>query len=480
MSVEHHIPSGETYECEIEYGPSVSTMQSLGTVKFVGLSTEFLSMIREIAPAKLWVSRSLEASYITKYFTPYYGLPVEYLDLVPSGESRDFTRALSAFNGAGLIITEVFTMIIFQPTNDKLRGSFKTPMQRIKTPLRGVLYPPINVKIPTPCKEPPTMHPGFDPGFDSYEANLLVRLTGCHGKILGVKVPPQEKKSYCITYCPELAKAERIELEQALRQVGHRIVKINDTPELERVWKRKLWELHVFVHSSLQYQLHLLPHIKTLRRLQPVSFRFFGLSMDRAQGKHALISVDRPFWKFGTIILLTPKFIVNNETALAYVLAYQKAKAGSTVLCVPKRALDRAERYLVSGRVENVTANNILKLVYQLQDRIVTGDAIYLPIDGPSISQGHDLEPGEIGGLMAGGTGQEIDVFVDRFAQFHLEKCDVWRKWLVCHSVKENVVGARTLLPTVWLCGAAFWGAWLMDAGRWISWIRRWWFWSLV
>ena len=134
----------------------------------------------------------------------------------------------------------------------------------------------------------------------------------------------------------------------------------------------------------------------------------------------------------------------------------------------------------------------MLALVYMLKDRLDSGDAIELPIDGPTSmavvgggsgggggggrggggsvggdSGSGELEPGEIkttsaaaqgeankaAGATRAGTGAEIDLLVDRFALYHLEECGNWRRFVVCHSVKENVCEAKVLFPTVCVSG---------------------------
>jgi hypothetical protein len=80
-----------------------------------------------------------------------------------------------------------------------------------------------------------------------------------------------------------------------------------------------------------------------------------------------------------------------------------------------------------------------------------------------SDSSDSELEPGEIrmtsapaqrqankaAGARPVGTGAEIDMLVDRYALYHLEECGNWRRFVVCHSVKENVCEAKVLFPTV-------------------------------
>ncbi|KAF8245813.1 hypothetical protein K440DRAFT_633119 [Wilcoxina mikolae CBS 423.85] len=296
------------------------------------------------------------------------------------------------------------------------------------------------------------MHKPFDLEFDSYLPNLMYRTLGHYGSCLKQKVS-SERRSYCVTYCPDIAKTERLELELALRLNGHRIFKTHDIPE---VWKHRKICITVFVHQSLQYQLHLLPHIKLLRKLTSVVFRLFGTKLVRGLDptQRSLAIIDARFWSFGTIILMTPKFIVNNEAALSVVLQYQKAKAGSTKLCIPPRTIERIEKFILCNKVEDKgPANKLLALLYTLKDRLESNDVVELPVDGPVTmvaTPAAELEPGEIGkGGFVSGTGTEIDMLVDRFALFHLEECEKWRRFIVCHSIKENVEGTKDIFPTI-------------------------------
>lgn len=56
------------FECELLYGPSASTAASLGKVKFLGLSNDFLVMMSELQLEKLWVSRSLDTCFLLHEF----------------------------------------------------------------------------------------------------------------------------------------------------------------------------------------------------------------------------------------------------------------------------------------------------------------------------------------------------------------------------------------------------------------------------
>jgi hypothetical protein len=373
--------------------------------------------------------------------------------LSPNVDPSPFLTALTVMNGAGMVLHPLFTLFVFQPSNDVLRTAFKTPNQKVKSPLRAALYPPLGIAIPPTLQNPVAMHKPFDDGFDSYLPNLMHRQLGCYGEFLKKRIPP-DTRSFCATYCPDIAKPERLELEVALRMLGHRIFKIHDTPEIEKMWKQRRIQLMVFIHQSLRYQLHLLPFIKTLRKHSGVTFRFFGMQLSRALDprKDYLINVDTRFWSFGTLILLTPKFIGNNEQAVAQVLAYQKGKAGSTKLCLPHKTLDLVRMY-ATNISDKVRGDKILDGVFTLEARIKTGDTIVLQVDMPESVQSDELEPGEISsaGSVAGSDSQ-IDYIVDRFALYHLEKCEQFRRFVVCHSVRENVESAKELFPTVGHC----------------------------
>jgi hypothetical protein len=69
-SMELDLPLSEDFNCQVQYGPSISTMQSLGMVKFEGFSAEFLNFLRDLKLVKLWISKSVDGGYIQKKFVP--------------------------------------------------------------------------------------------------------------------------------------------------------------------------------------------------------------------------------------------------------------------------------------------------------------------------------------------------------------------------------------------------------------------------
>ncbi|KAA8909552.1 hypothetical protein FN846DRAFT_905556 [Sphaerosporella brunnea] len=432
---------------EVLYGTAA---HSLGAVIFTGFSVEFLAMVRAVPLDKLWISKSLENRYIREYFVPRYGTPQEYVDMVipEHVDPSPFLRVLTVMNGAGLIVHSGFTMMVFQPTNESLRAAFKTPNQKVKSPLRAVLYPPLGVEAPSyPIAGPVIMHQPFDEGFDNYLPNLMHRLLGCYGDFLKKRIP-SDQRSYCVTICPEGAKPERLELENVLRLLGHKIFKINDTPEMEKMTKARKFTVTVLVHCTLQQQLHILPHIKTLRRLPATTFRFFGMQLSRPDTDprvDRLVNIDTRFWSFGTAILMTPKFVLENMEAACQVLGYQKKKAGSTKLVLPEFMGERLQKTALDKLGRN--GEKVLRLLYELESRIKHLDARYLSVDISGPVRTTELEPGEITG--PGPTGTEIDWIVDRFAFFHLEQCASFRRFIICHSASEEVADAKELFQTI-------------------------------
>jgi hypothetical protein len=221
-------------------------------------------------------------------------------------------------------------MLIFLASSDHLRALFKTPQQRGRA-LRAVVYPPLGIPIPEPSRGVTVMRRAFDEGFSHYLPNLMLRASGGYKDIAMRKALP-DRRCFAVAYCPEIAKVERLELELVLRLNGYRIFKVNDAEEVWKFSQIKKVQVLVSVHQSLQYQLHLLPHIQLLRKSGNPIFRFFGMRLVRGladpdSDRRSLEVVDFRFWSFGTIILLTPKFICNNEPALSVLLKYQAYKA---------------------------------------------------------------------------------------------------------------------------------------------------------
>jgi hypothetical protein len=76
------------------------------------------------------------------------------------------------------------------------------------------------------------------------------------------------------------------------------------------------------VHFSLRRQLHLLPHIRHLKSREQ-QFYFFGARLERSCSPGEIETHPVRFWNFGTLIMLTPKFVLENEIAMNHVLNYQ-------------------------------------------------------------------------------------------------------------------------------------------------------------
>lgn len=151
---------------------------------------------------------------------------------VDRDKSQSFINALVVSHGAGVVLHEEFTLLVFQPSNDKLRQAFKTPMQQNRTPLRAVAYPPFDVSIPfrespqdvavqTALKEQPMS--GY------YIHTLLERMLGvnCYEILQNSKGVDN-----FIIYCPEIAQAEHEEMEMALKVLGRSCWPVERIPEL--------------------------------------------------------------------------------------------------------------------------------------------------------------------------------------------------------------------------------------------------------
>jgi len=322
-------------------------------------------------------------------FRQVYGPPLECVDLDCDPESSELPgllSVLSTLQGAGIVVHKEFTLIVFRPSLEKLKNSFKAPQQRNKTALRAALYPPIGVGTPDSQPDTPMPQKALDDGFDWYLSNLMFRHTGCYKDILKKRHSDSTAVEFSTTICPEIARRERLELENVLRLQGHRIFKCADFLELEKKLRNKKSHVTVFIHQSLRFQLHLLPHIGGLRSINGVSFRIFGLRLDRVPGPggEQLTTIDERIWPFGSVILMTNKFLASDTSVVREVLSYQKTKAASTKLCVGSDFIDRLEEFAITfvGLGGDPTlANDILAISYGLRSRIApesSGDVITL------------------------------------------------------------------------------------------------------
>ncbi|KAI5818521.1 hypothetical protein BZA77DRAFT_307224 [Pyronema omphalodes] len=440
-SIENPRLADPIFECELLYGPSASTAASLGKVKFLGLSNDFLVMMSELQPEKLWISRSLDTWFLLHYFLPEYRLPEEYGDIECEAPTR-FIDACSAFGGVGVIPHEKFTMMIFPTMRDDLRSPFHLPQQRIQTELRFVLYPPLDLDIPDPIPEESVFHKAYDEGFNHYLPYLLSSCVG-YTNLLREK-PNKDNDNYILFYCPEIAKAERIELEKALNLVGYKsnatdvqILSMSRSSE-----HRKKMLVTVLVHVSLRGQLHLLPQqVNQLVKWANVRFQFFGsaLQLSLDSDERILKTVEDPFWLFGTLILLTPKFLANNSVGIEKMIDYWHFKSFSTTLCVPIQTILRVEKFIVNRVTDKAEAERHLRALYRLADLIAKGHALELPI----FSTKRELEPGELDiddtPSLSNAPPSIYDI-VDQFLYFQSdEKAQQYRKFGIVHSHQEAV-----------------------------------------
>lgn len=149
---------------------------------------------------------------------------------VDRDKSQPFISALVVLHGAGVILHEDFTLLIFQPSNDKLRQAFKTPMQQHRTALRAVAYPPFDISIPT---RESLYEISVQRGIKEQSMNSLYIHTILN-RMLGVNcseiLQSSKGSDNIIIYCPDIAHAERDEMEHALRILKRECWPVNEIP----------------------------------------------------------------------------------------------------------------------------------------------------------------------------------------------------------------------------------------------------------
>lgn len=158
------------------------------------------------------------------------GTPFEFADMeVDRDKSQPFISALVVLHGAGVILHEDFTLLIFQPSNDKLRQAFKTPMQQQRTALRAVAYPPFEVPVPARDSHQAAVQRALieQPMSGLYIHTILDKMLGFNCMEI---LHSSKGSDNIIIYCPEIAQAEQDEIEHALRALKRECWPINEIP----------------------------------------------------------------------------------------------------------------------------------------------------------------------------------------------------------------------------------------------------------
>lgn len=159
------------------------------------------------------------------------GIPFEFADMeVDRDKSQPFISALVILHGAGVILHEDFTLLIFQPSNDKLRQAFKTPIQQQRTALRAVAYPPFDVPVPIrdSLRETAVQKALNEQPMSGFYIHTIL------DKMLGVNcmeiLQSSKGSDNIIIYCPEIAQAEQVEMEYALKVLKRGCWPVNEIP----------------------------------------------------------------------------------------------------------------------------------------------------------------------------------------------------------------------------------------------------------
>lgn len=181
------------------------------------------------------------------------GIPFEFADMeVDRDKSQPFISALVVLHGAGVILHEDFTLLIFQPSNDKLRQAFKTPIQPQRTALRAVAYPPFDVLVP--IRDPPRVQKALNeqPMSGFYIHTILDKMLGVNCMEI---LQSSKGSDNIIIYCPEIAQAEHVEMEYALKVLKRGCWPVNEIPgRMEKYEKHgSKVRLCVLVCSILQF-----------------------------------------------------------------------------------------------------------------------------------------------------------------------------------------------------------------------------------
>lgn len=430
---------------------------SMGMVKMEGFSPELMRLMAKrpatpTGPGRLEIKLSLENSYIAKYFVGEWGLPLENAEVYVNDDLYDpFISALSTFKGAGVCLTEGFTLFFFLPSNEVLKKAFNLPMAR-KCQLRVVAYPPVHSstlrlnEMRYATEQP--QHAPYADGFKHLLPELFYKAT-----LLDVR--RFEDVTRCIIYCPEVAIFEQTELETVLKTQGlpeSAITRFSAIPSATtELTANKSANCVVFVHAALRDKLHLLPHInKIIRLIEPtnlkrVQWHFFGMAYNADTSNRSTIQPQIPnrFWMFGTLILFTPEFVVHHHT-LALELMENHRNGECISICLPRNFRQRVTNTLielVEDKLEMapVRANAVYEAISKMERSSSTGD---VPVESTCTGS---LSTTECDAIMwldefdkkehVPGTS-EYEFYVDRFV--YLQQTDRrFQRYVVCHAEEE-------------------------------------------
>ncbi|KAL7276649.1 hypothetical protein RUND412_000354 [Rhizina undulata] len=419
----HRMPNPEnlSFDCNVELGPHKEPM---GIVRFTGFSPKFVAMVKDCRIESLWIAQLLEDTYLATYFVEDLGPPEEFANVhFREGQEQPLIDTLTKYHGAGVVIHEDFTLLIFLSSNEHLRTAFKPPAQHtIKTPLRVVAYPPLDVEIPTPSNvvsKIPEAGPIQTEPFYIHE--LLQRFLGVDYR----KTVVENQPNY-VMYSPEIAFAEQQEAKAAMALLGKVPLRPEYVPRLiGKLVRGTKFKISVLIHRAFRRQLHILPKIKILKSKEHpgVKFFFFRTEFDRHIDYPKFESGLEQTWSFGTVILVTAQLAITNPKAIDCIIDYQRHKSSSTTLCVPEGFLENVEGY-VTSYMGNENGNEVLRALYRLTDKLQSNELIEIPLG--NTDKHNSTNP-----------VRPLRATLDRFLRFQLENCAKHRRFVICYAAEE-------------------------------------------
>lgn len=364
-------------------------------------------------------------------FDQELGPPLEFADMHGSETKMEpVERALGTFLGAGVIATETFTMFIYMTRNANLCRALKNPQSTSRYKI--AVYPPLGL--------PPLSRPQIaEPNFKHYPCKLL-SLTRQFELGDSELHPDTKRPSKTIIFAPSFAELEVIDLSVTLGYFNHRIVPYTTavTSFLAAIREGKPTNLNVFVHASYRDKLHIIPEIRTLHQATLTStacrYTFFGmhLTYDPLTTRPLYRAPWQKFWRTGTLIFLTPSFVLSDETALDLVIKYTNTKSATTSLCIPSFLSNRVQDKILSLATAALNTdgtqtaiglkyNAILRALWQLEDLVAA--KAYPVLEMPLGTEGCC----------------EFDVLLDELTRLANERCTEYRRFLICRNPEVDL-----------------------------------------
>ncbi|GAO46403.1 hypothetical protein SAICODRAFT_7423 [Saitoella complicata NRRL Y-17804] len=414
--------TGEEAVYNLSYGPQV---RDVGLIKlhYSRYSTEKRilkellearpSGMKENNPLPLHVTKFLSFYHLTRFFGHQKGAlqpPDTILDLVyvqeEAAAGAQFRESILAMGGVGVILLPEVTLMVFAGSGEPLHTTFGLwSMPVPKSGLRMAVYPPIKK--------------GSVETF-WYQEVRLSKAPGTYRTKLVEKVwdLPLIKARQKFSVVASDETLEGVELRDCLSSRGA----IDTHDDLNAATL-------VFIHRLLLPQLHLLPHLTSLKSRPQTQFYLFGtafaLDLIITDGgdhitKNAKYQATSIF-PHGGVIVMTSEMIINSPNIVEFVLGYAEYGGWNVMVC--PGLITEVEAFCHQGLTgESDEAGK------EFGDVLLTILAIKEALDKKRVVEFVLLEERET----------ICQSLLASLRLYQVWSCETYRRFIVLHSVKDD------------------------------------------